>query len=346
MIDKKTVFILGAGASCPYGYPSGSCLRWLICFHGGFQNNYFNYLNQSKLDQRIREQRRGEVNHFIKAFKDSNIKSVDVFMANNPKLAPIGKYIIAYEIFRAERNSCFSEEAKRRQEQFEDLRKNPDRKRQLWEIAGFVGGDWYFYLYNRLLEGLVGKDALPDFSNDNIAFITFNYDRSLEQFFYESLSHLNSEVPEDRIIQTLKQLKIIHVYGQIAPLKWQNANDYVEYKSQTDESLLQCAANNVKTIYEEKENPELMEAQNLIKQSEQMFFLGFGYAPENMEVLGLPSIIPQRCLVYGTAFGANDKEVKRIHKRIIDGDTTDSKAARRKVIEPTDCLELLRNYLE
>ena len=23
MINKKTVFVLGAGASCPYGYPSG-----------------------------------------------------------------------------------------------------------------------------------------------------------------------------------------------------------------------------------------------------------------------------------------------------------------------------------
>lgn len=342
---------MGAGASCPYGYPSGVRLRELICFeggslYGGFRNSYLNYQNAEKFDQSAKDAKRNEIGQFIKAFKDSNIKSIDLFMANNPKLANIGKYIIAFEIFRAERESCFGEYLKRKKEQLENVQQDITKKKYIRGNSGFQGEDWYFYLYNRIVEGLIGNDALPDFSDDKISFITFNYDRSLEQFFYESLSYLFSEVPKDRIIQTLKQLKMLHVYGQIASLKWQNANDYVEYKSQTDESLLQHAVNNVKTIYEEKQNPELIEAQNLIKKSEQMFFLGFGYAPENMEVLGLPSIIPQTCLVYGTAFGANDKEVKRIHKRIINGDTTDSKAARRKVIESTDCLELLRNYLD
>jgi hypothetical protein len=349
MINKRTVFVLGAGASCPYGYPSGACLRELICFDGGFQKSYFDYLNLGQSDQSAKGKKRGEVNHFIRIFKDSNIKSIDVFMANNPKLAPIGKYIIAYEIFRAERNSCFSEEAKRRQEQLEDLQKSPDRKRYLWSVAGFKGGDWYFYLYNRLVEGLVGKDALPDFSNGNISFITFNYDRSLEQFFYESLRHSFSEASEDKIVQTLKQLKILHVYGQIAPLKWQNSNDYVDYKPQTNESLLQNAANNIRTIYEEKQNPELMEAHNLLKQSEQTFFLGFGYASENMSVLNLPELIQQTCYVYGTAFGANNKELKRICSRIIDGLRTEIpnyKAEHRIVIESIDCLDILRNYFD
>ena len=265
-------------------------------------------------------------------------------MADNPKLAPIGKYIIAYEIFRAERNSCFSEEAKRRQEQLEDLQKSPNKKRYLWSVAGFKGGDWYFFLYNRLVEGLVGKEALPDFSDDKLAFITFNYDRSLEKFFYDALRHLYSEVTEDRIVQTLMQLKILHVYGQIAPLKWQSANDYVEYKSGTDESLLQGAANNIRTIHEEKENPEWMESQNLIKQSEQIFFLGFGYAPENMEVLRLHESIPPNCKVYGTAFGLIEEERRRIYITVHGG----RKYEKATKIESgdVDCLMLLRKYLD
>ena len=84
-----------------------------------------------------------------------------------------------------------------------------------------------------------------------------------------------------------KKLKILHVYGQVAPLKWQNQDDGVDYKPQIDESLLQRSAKNIRTIHEEKQNPALTEAQNLLKQAEQIFFLEFGYAEENMDCLKL-----------------------------------------------------------
>jgi hypothetical protein len=346
MKDKRTVFVLGAGASCPCGYPSGARLRELICFDGGFRSDYSDYLRRNN----IKEEKPGEVNRFRKIFKDANIKSIDVFMANNPKLAPIGKYIIAYEVFRAERNSCFGEEAKRIQEEEERAMDSDSRYRRdlIRGTPQFQGGDWYSYLYNRLIEGLVGKNALPDFSNGNLAFITFNYDRSLEHFLYESLRNSFTEVGEDNIVQSLGKLKILHVYGQIAPLKWQNPDDYVDYKPKTDESLLQNAANNIRTIYEEKQNRELTEAQDLLKQSDEIFFLGFGFAEENMEVLGLPGVIPPgNCRVYGTAYGLETKEIDDIHNRIVKGlpgGDTEHNSERTK-IENVDCLKLLRNHL-
>jgi hypothetical protein len=348
VIDKKTVFVLGAGASCPYGYPTGSELRKLICFEGGFLGSYIDYLRDNKSVQNTKEDRRREVNQFRKFFKDANIKSIDVFMANNPKLALIGKYIIAYEIFISERNSCFGEEAKRKQEQLEDLRKDPDKKSYLWKIACFEGGDWYFYLYNRLIEGLVGKDALPDFSDSKLAFITFNYDRSLEHFLYESLRNSFTEVSENDVVKSLKKLKILHVYGQVASLKWQNPDDYVDYKPQTDEPLLQLAAKNIRTIYEEKQNPELIEAQNLLKQAEQIFFLGFGYAPENMEVLNLIQMVSPVVQVYGTAFNLEPNEINNIHRKIDNSIPATSKGYKHQYnikVENMDCLKLLRNYL-
>jgi len=354
LIDEKTVFILGAGASCPYGYPSGSGLRKLICFRLGFMEHYTENLRGRRINQSHISEK--DIREFTDAFRKSHIKSIDLFMANNPKLAPTGKRIISYEVFRAEKESYFGEEreeeAKNRQERLENLRQYGDARMLRmcgWGTAGIQGGDWYFYLYNRLIEGLVGKDTLPDFSDGKLAFITFNYDRSLEYFLYVALRNSFTEVAEDKIVQSLKQLKILHVYGQIAPLKWQNPNDYVDYKPRTDESLLQRAADNIRTIYEEKDNPELIEAQNLIKQAGKIFFLGFGYAPENMSVLDLPALIPQNCLVYGTAFGTNDKEVKRTRNRIINGIRTDSpnnKVPDHIQVEPTDCLELLRNYFE
>lgn len=345
MIDKKTIFVLGAGASCPYGYPSGTRLRELICLDQGFWRSYNEYLKSKETDQNKRENRLREVNHFRQNFEKSGNKSIDVFMANNSKLAPIGKYIIAYEVFRAERRSLFGERAKWAQEEREmPTNSRPIRREYILGTADFQGGDWYFYIYNRLIEGLEGKDTLPDLSNGNLAFITFNYDRSLEQFFYEALRNSFTQVSEDKIVQSLKQLKILHVYGQIALLKWQNPEDYVDYKPQIDESSLERAAENIRTIYEEKQNPELAEAQNLLKQAERIFFLGFGYAPENMEILRLPeSIPPTSCKVYGTAFGLIEEEVRRIYA-IVHGGRKYEKATKIESSD-VDCLMLLRKYL-
>jgi len=348
LIDKKTVFVLGAGASCPYGYPSGARLREMICLNEGFWKSYEIYLNKHNL----KEKRLEEIMEFRNVFKNANIKSIDAFMANNPKLASIGKYVIAYEVFRAERQSLFGEEAKLAQKTIEYTRDNL-WPRELLSKTLFEGGDWYFYLYNRIIEGLVGPTALPDFSDGKLAFITFNYDRSLEHFLYLFLRNLFTEVLEEQIVQSLKKLKILHVYGQIAPLKWQNPNDYVDYKPQIDEPLLQRAANNVRTIYEEKDNPELIEAQNLLKQAEQVFFLGFGYAPENMKVLDLPSIIFQASWVCGTAYGWENREIDRVKKWFVAGfnekrkeKTTWINPEMQIKIKNMDCLKLLRNHLD
>ncbi len=343
MIDKKTVFILGAGASCPYGYPSGARLREWICSLEDFMN--YKHLWDSKSAQNISM---GQVRQFGDAFAKSSIKSIDIFMANNPKLAPVGKYIIAFEVFKAESQSCFREKAKIRQEHLAyAINHGKIEPRQLTLIPMFQGGDWYSYLYNRLIEGLVGKNALPDFSNGDLAFTTFNYDRSLEHFLYESLSNSFTEVPEPEVINCLKKLKILHVYGQIVPLKWQSTEG-VDYAPQINKELLQKTSQNIRTIYEEKQNPDLIEAQNLLKQAEQIFFLGFGYAEENMEVLCLPGIIQPNCKVYGTAFNLIKEEAERTERSINHGRMEAqvySDIRPTKIESNVDCLMLLRRYL-
>jgi hypothetical protein len=342
MEHKRTVFILGAGASCPYGYPSGARLRELICRGSGFMKYYNDYLKNNPSLRGLKP----EVSRFTEAFGKSHIKSIDLFMAQNPKLAPVGKYIIAFEILRLEKDSCFGEEAKWHQESREQYRLSERLEvRQHYEgTADFIGGDWYSYVYNRLIEGQVDRAALPDFSAGRLAFITFNYDRSLEQFFYESLRNSLTEPTEDRVVDSLRHLKILHAYGQIAPLKWQDPKAGVDYRpQQIDERFLQTAATNIKTIYEQKEDAELNEAKELLSQAEQIFLLGFGYAPENMNVLALPEAISPQCQVHGTAYGLIEEERKRVcasvhNPRKVDQRMTNIESDR------VDCLTLLRKY--
>lgn len=346
MIDnKRTVFVLGAGASCPYGYPSGAQLRTQICLD--LKRAYLEHLKKSQPDQTIRQKNYKEICDFIDTFSNSSTQSIDLFIARNPRFAAVGKYIIAFEILGAEHRSHFREQAKVAKERHSEPCSNPAIV-DFVERGYFQGEDWYSYLFSRLNSGLTKPDVLPDFSDDKISFITFNYDRSLEQFLYESLTDSFAEVPETEVVKCLKQLKILHIYGQVAPLKWQDSDKGIDYRPVINESLLQKAASNIKTIYEQKKSSELNDAQELLAGAQRIFFLGFAYAPENMEVLTLPEIVSPHCLVYGTAFNLIREEAERIesainHDRIKAQDYFNARPTK---IEPClDCLMLLRKYL-
>jgi hypothetical protein len=337
--DKRTVFILGAGASCPYGYPSAARLRELICVNVGFMDHYRASLKNAGVPVE-------QISRFRDTFKRSHVRSIDLFLSMNPKLAILGKYIIAFEMLRSEKESSFAEDAKRQQEYREQCRSSEYRNKRdyLWGTTDFIGGDWYSYFYGRIIDRVVGQTVLPDFSGNELAFITFNYDRSLEHFLHESLSNLFGEVPEDDIVRCLNQLKIVHIYGQIAPLKWQDSGGGVDYRpQQVDDLLLERAAANLKTIYEQKASPELGEAREIIAQAERIFLLGFGYAPENMDVLGLPAVIAPECQVYGTAYGLIEEERDRVCASVHDPRKVDKA---KTMIEggDVDCLTLLRKH--
>ncbi|MBN2182514.1 MAG: hypothetical protein JW715_11430 [Sedimentisphaerales bacterium] len=340
MLEKRTVFILGAGASCPYGYPSGEHLRRRICLLTSILVE-----KQKELISAIGTPQ--SYNSFKNKFENSSTKSIDLFMARNPKLAPIGKILIAFEIFEAEQRSLFRERAE--WEQYRRKMQGYVQGQDTYLMSkDFQGSIWYEYLFDRLTSGLATKDNLPDFSNGNLSFISFNYDRSLEYFLYESLRNSFTEVTEEQIIQCLKRFKILHVYGQIAPLRWQDDANGVDYHPQITSSLLKGTSSNIRTIYEQQDNPELSEAKTLISQAEQIFFLGFGYAKENMDVLNMPSLIPPSCQVYGTAFGMVEKEVKNVLHTMRSGRKADSNGYRERydtMIESCDCLMLLREYL-
>jgi hypothetical protein len=156
-----------------------------------------------------------------------------------------------------------------------------------------------------------------------------------------------AEVPKPDIVKCLGNLKILHIYGQIVPLKWQDPKYGVDYGLKISESLLQKSTANIKTIYEQERSPELDEARKLLAQAEQIFFLGFGYAPENMEIIGLPGVIPPPCLVCGTAFNLIKEEVHRIFSTVNEGRQVrwNYKAVTKIESGDIDCLMLLRKYL-
>ena len=272
MIKSPVVFVLGAGASLPYGYPSGAKLvADMLSLHGDVTDILRNCGYSG-----------GHWGEFQEALKKSAQASIDSFLERRPDMREIGKVLIAAHILRCEYESHF------------------------------YGNDdhWYPLLLDKLDDPY---DAL-DFSNTTI--VTFNYDRSLEQFLFQALCSRHNKDCES-VAKTLSRLRIIHVYGYLGPLDWQVTGGRA-YSPRVSAAEARIAAGGIKIISEGREDSEEIEqARAAIADAKFVVFLGMGYHPDNMRRLGLPLDNKPRPLS-GSGFGLthNEKEFVRDKYRL------------------------------
>src|SRR4051794_13366991 len=87
MLKEKTVFVLGAGASVPFGFPSGAKLAELIC-------NFF--LDNSDRQIKIPGFTLAEIQTFARSLRLSSAYSVDRFLEHRPgDYVLLGKRVLA-----------------------------------------------------------------------------------------------------------------------------------------------------------------------------------------------------------------------------------------------------------
>lgn len=269
-----------------------------------------------------------EAKELSEIFLHSTTPSIDLFLARNRKYSQIGKRAIASLIYYAETKSRFREEMD----------------------ADAEGQDWYSHLYHRMTESLTTPDSFTRFADNKITFITFNYDRSLEFFLYESLIHSFSEINLVKTkVKDLVPFPFYHVYGLLAPLPWEN-EDGIPYKQpELDPSRIDHMIDNIHVIYDERTIKNSSQIKAVISNAQRIFFLGFGYAKENLEILGLPDLIKGGQQVYGTAYKSTERELQRlkakfysVSKKANSGNGINKTQLR---FENMDCYNLLREYL-
>ena len=189
--------------------------------------------------------------------------------------------------------------------------------------------------------------------------ITFNYDRSLEYFLHKSYFNSFLEIDDDKKDEQIKKLKVIHIFGKVSGLKWQDDDIKYIYRINPFSVDVEKIAKDMKIIYEEtdekiletkdlenKGNPKIKEAKDLIKKAKRIFLLGFGYAPENLKLLDIPNILNKKQKIYGTGYGLYPEEIKKRIKSINPPARPTEISGNRNIhIEDCDCLELLRKYL-
>ncbi|MDR3626838.1 MAG: SIR2 family protein [Ignavibacteriaceae bacterium] len=336
MIKQNTVFILGAGASAPYNFPTGYNLNWKIIdnfrsrmtkiAHG--KNPYM----VDNLDK--------EIAVFLDQFKGTPQTSIDLFLNRHrsiPFFSELGKKAIILSLLDSEKESLV----------YFTRRNN--------------AGNWYSSIFQYMLNGLENPDSYKQFGDNKITFITFNYDRSLEYYLHYSLSKNFSETLKDENKEAYKEvinkINIIHVYGQLGPLPWQNKMSASPISSTRIESLgygettidydyLNLLTEYIQTIPERISIPKGDPIWEALAYAEHIFFLGFSFGEENMNMLKETiNNIPQHTSIYCTVKGLEQIKIDKIWNQYFN--THFPNGWRRHVwkTEDMDSDALLKKYL-
>jgi hypothetical protein len=273
LIIVPTVLILGAGASAPYGFPCGQELKDRLVRALG------PIINQAHLDLRTAGCSGTDIHAFREALLFSGQESVDAFLEHRPEFLNVGKAAIAQALIPCEN--------------LEALFRTPD---------------WYGYLYQRLKANLRN---LSDFATNKLAVVTYNYDRSFEQYMFTALKN-SFGAPDDEVVAALSGIPVIHLHGQLGFLPWQQGPS-----RKYDES---CGAEDIKLgvwgikIIHESLDAEYEQMYERVRDAKRVIFLGFGYHEMNMLRLN-----PERTMadpkVFGTCYGIKPLELSHVHSR-------------------------------
>lgn len=276
--------ILGAGASKDFGFPNGRELVWEISHR--FDDPTRGPLQN--LDRICGKEKTEQAMKFAASLKKADPPSVDVWLEHNPNYIEVGKIAIAMTLLAYEHSS--------------DLRPN---------------NNWYQILFDRL------DGPYDEFENNKLRIVTFNYDRSLEQYMFERFRHTHTGKSEDECKEKLNQLGILHVYGSLGRLLWQvddleNPVPVVPYGANNKQDEIISAANSIEIMSSESSGilSRLLEFQDFMKDCRGLYFLGFGYHEMNMQRLGINTLgIPKK--VMGTAYGLSYQRIKEIESFVI-----------------------------
>ena len=255
MILNKTVLILGAGASMPYGFPSGEELAKQLArpANASSDQNAF-----ASVDITV-----DDANYFASEFRASGNPSIDEFLHHRPDLARVGKIAIALKLIQNEHSENLA---------------NP--------IEGY--GHWYQHLWSQM------RGTWETFEQNQLRIITFNYDRSLEFFLAQGLSK-TFQKSLIQGIDKLECLRIKHVYGQLAPLVAAQGDEYGRpYSQVVNARTLVQAANGIKLMQEREPDEVFVRAiVEDISWADRICFLGFSFNEANLKVLA-PEVLASR----------------------------------------------------
>jgi hypothetical protein len=293
MFRRRTLFVVGAGASQEFGMPVGSQLAETIARKMDIR---FSPVGEQygegdeDLYRSVTRNRTDKPDEFLHAaWRIRNglpyARSIDDYLdahREDELVTLFGKAAIVKSILEAERNSILFYEGDAR---LGDLSFHPTEASRTW-----LG------LLLQLASRGVRKDQMR-LIFQNVAFVVFNYDRCVEHFLRDGLRRFYS-IGYEEADDVVRSAKIIHPYGTIQNLAF--GNDRADWHQLASEIKLyteQVIGGGI----EDEIKREVVNAERVV-------FMGFAYHEQNMELLKPERGLTARSVI-GTAHGMSDLDV-------------------------------------
>ncbi len=326
MFSENTVFVLGAGSNLDHGFLLGSTLRselkkiLTVRESSEFRvegDKFIRSLLGGSSYRQLWGMSAADISRAARIIRDGidTKPSIDEFMdihASDAAVVKLAKLAIAWTILTKEAAS--------------DLFV-PLQQVRADEVKP-VKASWLFSVWHLLTKGVrTGEvERLFDKASNNVTFVTFNYDRSLEQFIYRMLLQTYQLHPTTagKIVETAD---IRHVYGTVGawsppfatpklmgrPFGSRNGLDLLYDGSEQEWARMLASI----STYTEEIRPETTRAiQATIGDAKQLYFMGMGYHSQNMEIL-LPKKNLDAHTIAGTGVGLSPTFCEAVSQRVL-----------------------------
>lgn len=362
MFVKNTLFILGAGASVPYGFPLGKALISDIItdmddviYIPRYKHNercaFVDIPEQKSITysvdkiindckalyvgvEKINEQKlqisieipgcydythRGsqpakcfrlfpvqikQLDKFMElrnALINFDPVSIDAFIRDNPSHAMSGKTMIYYSLLKRENKS---------KHELLMHKKNNKETKSSTNISNedvCPQDNWLIHLLNDLTVGC--SDNPESLNGNNVKFITFNYENSLEYFLYSRLYNIETFRDDDGgasiVDKFFEKTDVHHVYGSLRVPQKDLIGEYGNYFTISGLSGLESKCSdtrrfifsineftNIKTMFDERKDgvdKDKVKHKEYIEWSNEIIIIGFGFDRDNLNILGFPN---------------------------------------------------------
>lgn len=276
----KKVFILGAGASCDFGFPSGMELMQEIhsvwnSQQGEIHTNYAHFKEQLKGFSRLPKEREKQVvAKKIKKLSDrlyfSGADSIDDFLSQCKDEVDVqfGKLTILKIILEKEQKA----------------KEFGDGTLFKWEES------WLRVLFGEEFRFENIEQLKKKVEKEQFYFVIFNYDRCVEHFLYTAIQNYYG-LEDEGIKNIINKMKFYHVYGRLAPLDWQPEGNPVSFGNvfgDVSDGLYRLVPN-IKIVNEDRGDVEnIKDKINVqIRDADKVYIFGFGFQDSNWKLLGI-----------------------------------------------------------
>ena len=283
-MSKKTVFIVGAGASNEVNLPTGNELKKIIAL---LLNIRFDEWGDQLLsgDKRLTLALKSYANsigetihailpdawHICEALPQAiSIDHLIDSQRDNERVAICGKLAIIRSILQAERGSLLY------------LDKRINQKLDLNSLEN----TWFLPFFQLLTENCSKNDLEKRFQY--LTLIIFNYDRCIEQYMYHALQIYYRITPAEAA-EIVNSIKIFHPYGSVGVLPWSNKSKFssVEFGEELRPINLLKLISEIYTFTEgtDPNSSEIIQIRERISNADNLAFIGFAFHPINMQLI-------------------------------------------------------------